>query len=115
MLNQREMRTKAKKKLKTQKNKQTNKQFLSILINNINHSVCLYLNMSISESVPGPVSAIHTKRQTVTRHPVVTVIHSLSRHFGYRSFPPKVDLQPLVAVVIARTPCPSFIFRGNFV
>ena len=60
--------------------------------------------MPISKSVPGPVSSIHAVGQAVAHHPLVTVIPALSRHFGHCSFPPEVHLQPLAAIISARTP-----------
>ena len=71
--------------------------------------------MPISKSVPGPVSSIHAVGQTVARHPIITVIPPLSRYFGHCSFPPKVHLQPLVAIVPARAPGTGLTFTGNFV
>lgn len=71
--------------------------------------------MSIGESVPGPMRAIHAIGQTVAHHPLVSVIPPLSHHFGNCGLPPKVNLQPLVPIVTARTPCPSLPTGRNFV
>lgn len=65
-----------------------------------------HLDLSIRESVPGPVRTIHTVGQTITHHPVVTVIPPLSHHFAHCGFPSKVNLQPLVGIIFARTPGP---------
>ena len=52
--------------------------------------VSLLLFMSIWKSVPSPVRAIHTVRQTVARQPAIRVIPSLSGHFCHSCFPPKL-------------------------
>ena len=85
--------------------------FLLVMI----RDVISYLNMSIRESVPGPVRTIHTVRQTVARHTVLTVISPLSRHFCHSCFPPKIDLQPLVAIISTCAPGPAFTFTRDFV
>ena len=79
------------------------------------YSSSSYLDMSIRESVPGPMRAIHTVGQTVARHLVVSVIPPLSRHFCHCCFPPKVHLQPFVNIVTARTPGPGLTATGDFV
>ena len=71
--------------------------------------------MSIRESVPGPVRAIHTVRQTVTRYPIIAVIPSLSGYFSYGCFPPKVDLQPFVTIVCTCAPGPRLARAGDLI
>ena len=72
-----------------------------------------HLDLSIGESVPGPMRAVHTVGQTVTHHPVITVIPSLSRHFADCGFPSKINLQPLVGIISERTPGPYPTMTGN--
>ena len=64
--------------------------------------------MSIRESVPGPVRAIYAVRQTVARYPIIVFIHPLGGHFSHSCFPPKVDLQPFVAIVCTCAPDSCF-------
>ena len=64
--------------------------------------------MSIRESVPGPVRAIHAVRQTITRYPSIAAIPPLGGHFSHGCFPPKVDLQPFVAIVCTCAPTSCF-------
>ena len=74
------------------------------------------LKLPVRESVPGPVNAIHTVGQTEAHHPLVaTVISALSGHFCHCSFPPKVNLQPLVTIVGKRAPGPGFTGSGDLI
>ncbi len=50
------------------------------------------------------MGTIHTVGQTVTHHPVVTVMAPLSRNFAHCGFLPKVYLQPLTGIVSTGTP-----------
>ena len=72
-----------------------------------------HLDLSIGESVPGPMRTIHTVGQTVTHHPVITVISSLSGHFAHCGFPSKVNLQPLVGIISERTPGANPTITGD--
>ena len=71
--------------------------------------------MSIRESVPGLVRAIHAVRQTVARYPIIVVILSLSGYFSYGCFPPKVDLQPFVTIVCTCAPGPRLAWTGDLI
>ena len=66
-----------------------------------------YLNTSITESVPGPMRAIYTVGQTVTRYSLVSIVPPLCGHFSNFRFPPKVNLQPFITIVSARAPRPG--------
>ena len=71
--------------------------------------------MSIRKSVPRPVRAVHTIRQTVARQPVIGVIPPLSSHFCNRCFPLKVDLQPFVTIVCTCAPGPRLAWTGDLI
>lgn len=66
-----------------------------------------YPNASINKSVPGPMRSITTVEQTVARYSIVSIIPPLSRHLSNCCFPPKVNLQPFIAIVSARAPRPG--------
>ena len=76
------------------------------------HLKC-YLDLSIRESVPDPMRAVHTVGQTVARHPVVTVIPPLSYDLAHCGFQPEFNLQPLVAIVFVCTPSPDPTLTGD--
>ena len=70
---------------------------------------------SIRKSVPRPVRAVHTIRQTVARQPVIAVIPPLSSHFCNRCFTLKVDLQPFVTIVCTCAPGPRLAWTRDLI